>query len=380
MLHETIAIANSSAIQTHCNGASTLMLMEHIIWNDIVLFFWTNRKYVVIGACLNLNVSLLGVRCTLTHSQLHNRLLLKYTAMVMMAYGAALILLEYMERRYVDFERTESTLVLVHVLNVLLVSIRYTMRNDCIKIARPPSIQLPLQYHMTRRWCWYWTWLNVWNGIMLALGEQEVRWYWCMFEFKSLFCMRCTIQSSQLQIRLLFNYIVNNLWFCADVGWIYGMQSRRCWANSMYVSIGACLNLNVPLLLDTSVRILCNMTRLQLHTRSVAIQLQWHMSPGRCSCWLNMQRYCVDFERTDSMYVDIGTCLNLNVSLLGMMHYITPPQLHTDLLFNYNGNDLWFCADVDWMCATVSFRLWMNRKYVACLNLNVLLLGIRCTI
>ena len=87
------------------------------------------------------------------------------------------------------------------------------------------------------------------------------------------------------------------------------------------------------------------------------------------SLWLWTNRKCVC----------IGACFNLNLLLLGMMHNITSPQLHTRLLSNCNGDGLWLCADVDvdWMCATVSFWLCMNRAYVACLNLKVSLLGIR---
>ena len=91
--------------------------------------FWTNRSYVDFNACLNLTMSLLGIR--------------------------------------------------------------YTMQNDRINIARSPAIQLHLQYRLSRRWCGCWCWLNAWNGIgiMSALNkryhvhEQAVRLYLCMFKF-----------------------------------------------------------------------------------------------------------------------------------------------------------------------------------------------------
>ena len=83
---------------------------------------------------------------------------------------------------------------------------------------------------------------------------------------------------------------------------------------------------------------------------------------GTISCWLS----------TNRKYVGIGACLDLNASLLG----IGVPTMH--------GNNIWFYADVDvdWIYGTVSYWLWTNREYVgigACLNLNVSLLGIRCT-
>ena len=85
-------------------------------------------------------------------------------------------------------------------------------------------------------------------------------------------------------------------------------------------------------------------------------------------------------EQTVRWY--IGACLNVNVSLLGFRCTMIPSQLHTRLLFNYNDNDIRPCAciDVDWIYGYVSFWLWTNRQYVnigACLNLNVSLFVVR---
>ena len=130
-------------------------------YGTVSFWLWTNSGYVDIGACLNLNVSLLGIRCTMTPiqfnarvlckygtmrniivwytmhhdtiaiapstaihlhyndtmtwSQSHTRLLFIYTIMAM-AHGSALmlILIEYMERCHVGFGQTGSTSVLVH--------------------------------------------------------------------------------------------------------------------------------------------------------------------------------------------------------------------------------------------------------------------------
>ena len=60
-------------------------------------------------------------------------------------------------------------------LNVSLLGIH------TIAIAHSPAIQLQWQWHATLCCCW--CWLNTWNGIVL-LDEQQVRWYWCMFEFE----------------------------------------------------------------------------------------------------------------------------------------------------------------------------------------------------
>ena len=111
---------------------------------------------------------------------------------------------------------------------------------------------------------------------------------------------------------------------------------------------------------------------------SNTLQWQWHIwhcvdidwMYGTVSCWLWLHR----------KYVGIGSCLN--VSLLGIWCTMKPSQLRNFLLFNCNGDGVRLCADVDWMYATVSCRLWLNRKYVvigACVNLNVQLPGIRYT-
>ena len=82
------------------------------IYGMVPCRLWTNRKYVDISVCLNLNVSLFGVWRTMTPSQLHAYLLFKYmtTAMAMThGFVLMLILVEYMERYLVDFARKACT-------------------------------------------------------------------------------------------------------------------------------------------------------------------------------------------------------------------------------------------------------------------------------
>ena len=95
-----------------------------------------NRKYVGTGACLNLNVSLLGiiVRCTIYGTiAMHCTLAYNSTTMAMtMTYGSVLMLMliEYMKRYRIGFGPTGSTLVLVGAclkLNVSLLGVRCTM-------------------------------------------------------------------------------------------------------------------------------------------------------------------------------------------------------------------------------------------------------------
>ena len=75
MQHENITIAHSPAIQTHCNDdmhGSALMLIGYMgRYRDG--FGWTESTL----ACLNFNVSLLGIRCVATPSRLHAHLVIK---------------------------------------------------------------------------------------------------------------------------------------------------------------------------------------------------------------------------------------------------------------------------------------------------------------
>ena len=92
-----------------------------------------------------------------------------------------------------------------------------------------------------------WCWLNKWNGVMSALGEQGVRWYWCMFNV-SLLGIRYIIAiaySSAIQLQWQWYGLGT------DVDWIYG-TILLCWllTNSKYVGVGA-------------------MPRLQLHTHLI---------------------------------------------------------------------------------------------------------------
>ena len=128
------------------------------IWNG-VMWVWTNRKYVSIGSCSNLNVSLLRIRCTM----IHTRLLLKYTTMAMI-YNSALMLMliEYMERYRVGFGWTASTLVLVHVwiqlCHCLVYNALWHHRNYTFTCHWNT---LQWQWHTTLCWCWLNTLITV---------------------------------------------------------------------------------------------------------------------------------------------------------------------------------------------------------------------------
>ena len=119
MHHDTIAITHSHDIQIHDNDNDTWLCADvnvDWIYGMVSSWLWANSAYVGFSVRLNLDGSLLGIRFTMTSSQLHTRVIFKYTAI--------------------------------------------TMTNDSSK--------------------WLCAGVNVdwiWNGIMFALDEQIVRWY-----------------------------------------------------------------------------------------------------------------------------------------------------------------------------------------------------------
>ena len=256
------------------------------------------------------------------------------------------------------------------MLNVSVFTKRYTVQNDLIKSARSPAIQLLLQYHVARRWCW----LNVWNRIVLTLDEQKVRWHWCKFEFECLtiyllvrrtvnylIAIYCTlayfltaiwrwhtygsavmlisieymerygvgfgrIESKLLLVHVWIwmyhdiitiahapttqiHYNANGLlWLCVDVDWIYGTISCRFWPHSKYVVIGACPYLNASL---HDIR--CTLAPSRLHTHLLIKYTTMAMEYGSALIFLEYMKRCrVDVERTDStlvlVHVLIGMC------------------------------------------------------------------------
>ena len=101
--------------QRYAYGCALMLMLVNYMERYRVGF----GRSVGISARLKLNVSLLCIRCTLTLTHLHTRLLFKHTTTAM-THGSARIFAEYkycvyMERYPVDFGRTGSTLVLVHV-------------------------------------------------------------------------------------------------------------------------------------------------------------------------------------------------------------------------------------------------------------------------
>ena len=156
---------------------------------------------------------------------------------------------------------------------------------------------------------------------MLALDGQAVRWYWYTFEFESVIDWY-TMHDGTIVIVLspnTFTAMAMTHDSALMLAWLEYLVSVWVWTNRQYVSMGACFKLHWSWL-----RIRCTMTPSPLHIHSPATQI-----------------HC-------------------------------------------NDNDKRFCSNiaVTWIYVTVPCLLWMNRKCVGigtCLNFNVWLLSIRCT-
>ena len=161
------------------------------IWNGIILaldeqyvrWYWCMFNFecdtlVSVHVWIGINVQLLGIWCTVTPSQLHTRLLFKYNGKYV-RYGSAVMLIGYIERYYVGFGRTESTLVpesvWIGMCNCLVYNAPWPHRNCTLACY---SNIIAIAYDTALRWCWS----DIWNGIVLAVDEQPVRWYRSLFE------------------------------------------------------------------------------------------------------------------------------------------------------------------------------------------------------
>ena len=159
-------IVKSPAIQLQWQWytyGSALMLTQYM--ERYHVGFGRTGRTLVLGfsTCLDLNVPLLGV-----HNYTRTHLLLKYATMTMTyGYALMLMLIEYMERYRVDFERTGRTLVLVHVwiriCHCLAYDALWHHRNctlacysTAMTMANDSALMLMLNYYGTVL-CWLWT-------------------------------------------------------------------------------------------------------------------------------------------------------------------------------------------------------------------------------
>ena len=236
------------------------------IYETVLCWIRTDREYVVrIGVCLNLNVSLLGIRYVMKPSQLYTRLpstQIHYNDIDLWLCGD--VGWTYQTVYRVGFGRTESTLVFGHVwirmCHCLVYAAPWHDHNwtlDCysttMAIAHRSALVLMLLECMERNGKWLradvdWMYATVYRvafgrvvGTSVNIGAY-LNWN------VSLFGVRCTTTPSRLHTRLLLNYNGNDTRLCADVDWIYGTVSYWLLTNRKYVGTWACLNLNMSLL------------------------------------------------------------------------------------------------------------------------------------
>ena len=273
---------------------------------------------------------------------------------------SALMLIEYMERCHVGCGWPASTLVLVHVWIWMCNYLLYN--TPWLEITHFFVIQLQCQWCTVVRWrilaCYSNThqrrchtalrrcWLNsyiaylLWNVIVLIscwlwTNRGYVAMHWCMFEFECVITC-CMIHDG--------NNTITHL--------------HVCYSTSIPMTYGSVL----------------------IHIRMLFIHTTTAMAYGSALMLIEYIIYCtyiikrcrVGFERAACTLICTGVCLYFHMSNGSAL--ITLLQLHAHLLFKYI---------IDWIYGTVSCWFWTNSMYVgigACLNLNVQLPGIRCTI
>ena len=203
------------------------------------------------------------------------------------------------------------------------------------------------------KWRWQmaprFSWLNIWNDVVLTLDEQLVRWYWCMFEFECeivtshvwMHYSRSRLQITTMSIMshdsasilMLIEHVERCLSAVEQTG--STLVLVHVWIRISHYSENdaswhACYRKYTRMLFKYNGT--GNGTRLSLD-----VDIDW--INGLASCW----------RLTNRKYVRIDACLNLNAPLLRLMH---------------DGVSTRVCADVviNWLHGTVSLLLPLNRK------------------
>ena len=191
-------------------------------YGTVSCLFWANRRYV----------GMFGFEClitwsTMTLSQLHARLLFNYYCNATcwcwcwldVWNGVMLALNEQQVRWYECKFELECAITWYTACDSLWRHHNCTLAYYSIAIAMP---------HNSARWCWWW--LNVWNGIVLVLDEQQVRCYWCMFEFECAIAWY-TIYHEWYDHNLLHNYLLF-MFNYNDYGLHTALCRCWCWLNT----------------------------------------------------------------------------------------------------------------------------------------------------
>ena len=315
MHHCIIAITTRLLFKTRNNGNGTRLWagadvdrihMFHVYYATVLCCLWTNSLYVSMHWCM----FELEYVCTIKiSSQLYTRLLFKHTKTAMeCACALALMLIEYiycvyiMQRYRVGFGWTERTFVCICVyltMNRSILDVRFDVT--------------PSQSH-TR-----------------LLFKHTIP----------------AMQYAYALVLMLIEYILRIY---------YETVSCWFWTDRAYVGIGACLYLN-----GSWIGVQSTMTPSDLRTLHTCLMILNYnhndvlLMVEYIYCVYIMERYRVASGRAESTLVCIGVCLKLNVSIVNVRYTMTPWQLRTRVLFNYNCNGMWLCTDAGKYMECVGF-------------------------
>ena len=319
--HDSITIVNSPAIEMHYNG-NDIRFCADIDWiyATVSCWLWTNSWYVGISVCLN--VSLIGIRCTMTPAHLHTRLLFNYNDNdIRLCFDidwiyATVSCWLWTSREYVGISVC---------LNVSLIGIRCTMAQAYLHTrllfnCNDNDIRLcvDVDWIYATVSCWLWT-NREYVGITVWLNLNV-----------SLLGIRCTMTPAHLHTRLLCNY--NDITYGSALMLIEYME--RChdcwiWTNRKYVGIVVCLILNVSVIASYTLH-----HGASAFAHLTAIQLQWQWYTALCWCWLYIWNgvMTVGFERTECTLVLVYVWFWIWICHYLMRYTMTPSRLHTHLL------------------------------------------------
>ena len=127
-------------------------------------------------------MTLLGIPYTMTRSQICTRMLWKYNGTGNDTRPCLDVDIDCINGLISCWHLTNRQYVIIGACLNLDVSLLGFLTDDTIAIAYSPGIQIYYNGDgilLCANFDWIWD-----DGVMLVLTEQQVRWYWCIFEFE----------------------------------------------------------------------------------------------------------------------------------------------------------------------------------------------------
>ena len=320
MRHESIIIALAPAIQTHYNGNAHGSALMLIEHTERYRVGFGWTESTLVLWCMLGFKCVIAIRRTTTPSQLRTRLLLKYTIMTIITYGVALMLIEYMARCYVGLGRTERTLVIVYVWIWMCHYLLGFLYGTRCKMTASKLHARLLDIQLLLQSRMPWT-----NRKYVGIGACTFIITWCT-TFHEWY------DRNLLRTRTLFNDNGDDIHTALHWGWF--------WLNT-WNGIALALNeqtVSCNLLAHVWIWMLVCHATWHHHNCTHACYsntLQWQWLMARRWCWLNVWNAIVPALAEQAVRCYCGACLNLNVPLHGVRCTMAPSRLHTHLLFKY---------------------------------------------